>query len=218
MAIKFSGEFTTRRPTEEVFDFLSNPSKFGPLLPGFQSMTVKNASHFTVKVSVGVSHIRGTAEIKMELQEADRPRRAQYKGNGSAVGSEVTITAGFDLSPALEGTKVNWQGEANIFGKLASMAGGMLEPLGRKNLQALVNGLQTALGDQVATVAPMAEGQPADTLTQQSATAGATAPAGESAGQSLPHSVLQNVQIDSGEASGEGNHSSTGDQPSQPER
>lgn len=199
---------------------MSDPHKFGPLLPGFHSMTVHDAAHFTVKVSVGVSHIRGTAEIKMELQEGDRPRRAQYKGNGSAVGSEVTIIAGFDLSPAMEGTKVAWQGEANIFGKLASMAGGMLEPLGRKNLQALVNGLQSALGDQVATVVPVAEAQPRDTLMQQSAAADSAASAEEGAGdrRSLPNSSLQNVQIDSGEASGEGNHSNTGDQLSQPER
>ncbi len=40
-----------------------------------------------------------------------------------------------------------WQGEANIFGKLASMAGGMLEPLGRKNIQKLIDGLQKALAE-----------------------------------------------------------------------
>ena len=44
-----------------------------------------------------------------------------------------------------DGTSVEWQGEAGVFGKLASMAGGMLEPLGRKNIQKLIDGLQKAL-------------------------------------------------------------------------
>lgn len=150
MAIHFSGEFTTPRSPDEVFDFLSDSNKFGPLLPDFQSMEQQDATHFSVKVRVGVGNIRGSAEIKMELAEAVKPLRAHYKGQGTAVGSQVTISAGFDLAPAPEGTKVAWQGEANIFGKLASMAGGMLEPIGRKNIQKLIDGLQKALAEPTA--------------------------------------------------------------------
>lgn len=145
MAITFSGEFTSPRTPDEVYDFLCDPDKFGPLLPDFESMSVQDATHFTVKVRVGVGNIRGSAEIKMELAESVRPTRAQYKGKGNAVGSQITISAGFDLNALPEGTKIVWQGEANIFGKLASMAGGMLEPLGRKNIQKLIDGLQWAL-------------------------------------------------------------------------
>src|SRR5208337_2378426 len=129
------------------------PNRFGPLLPDFQSMSVQDPTHFTVKVRVGVGNIRGSAEIKMELAEASRPQRALYKGQGTAAGSQVTVGAGFDLSPLPEGTKVGWQGEANVFGKLASMAGGMLEPLGKKNIQKLIDGLQWALTIPAATVA-----------------------------------------------------------------
>ncbi len=38
MAIKFSGEFEVKRSPEEVYDFLTDPKKFGPLLPDFQGM------------------------------------------------------------------------------------------------------------------------------------------------------------------------------------
>lgn len=145
MAITFSGEFASPRTPNEVYDFLSDPNKFAPLLPDFESMSVQDSTHFTVKVRVGVGNIRGSAEIKMELAEASRPQRAVYKGQGTAVGSQVKISAGFDLSPVAEGTKIAWQGEAGVFGKLASMAGGMLEPLGKKNIQKLINGLQSAL-------------------------------------------------------------------------
>jgi carbon monoxide dehydrogenase subunit G len=145
LAINFSGEFTTPRSPEEVFDFLSDPNRFGPLLPDFQSMSMQDPTHFTVKVKVGVGNIRGSAELKMELSEAVKPLRAQYKGQGSAVGSQVTVSAGFDLTALPEGTKVVWKGETSVFGKLASMAGGLLEPLGRKNIQKLIEGLQKAL-------------------------------------------------------------------------
>lgn len=197
MAIKFSGEFTIRKSPEEVFDFLTDPNKFASLLPEFQGLTVQDDKHFTVKVNVGISYIKGAAEVKMELSEADRPRRAQYKGQGAVAGGNVTLVASFDLAPSLaqnlapanipnivstdasncvssntnsvsnsalnnvsdnasiaapplaanhDGTKVNWQGEAQIFGRLASVAGGLLEPLGKKQVQKLIDGLQAALG------------------------------------------------------------------------
>jgi carbon monoxide dehydrogenase subunit G len=94
----------------------------------------------------------------MELAQAERPKRAQYKGQGSVAGGNVSLTAGFDLSANADGTKVAWQGEAQVFGRLTSVAGGLLEPLGKKNVQKLINGLQAALKP----LATMAELQPAE--------------------------------------------------------
>ena len=145
MAIKFGGEFQVSRTPEEVYDFLTDPQKFGPLLPDFQSLTMQDEQHFTVRVSVGISYIKGTADVKMELAEARRPSRAQYKGQGSVAGGNVALVAGFDLAPAGGGTRVAWQGEAQVFGRLASIAGGLLEPLGKKNVQKLIDALQAAL-------------------------------------------------------------------------
>jgi carbon monoxide dehydrogenase subunit G len=145
MAIKFAGDFEVKRTPDEVYDFLSDPNKFASLLPDFQGLSIQDPTHFTVKVNVGISYIRGTAEIKMELVESDRPKRALYKGQGSMAGGNVALTAAFDLSPLDSGTRVAWQGEAQIFGGLASMAGGLLEPLGKKQVQKLIDGLQAAL-------------------------------------------------------------------------
>jgi carbon monoxide dehydrogenase subunit G len=145
MAIKFAGDFEVKRTPEEVYGFLIDPNKFAALLPDFQGLSVQDPTHFTVKVNIGISYIKGTAEIKMELAQAERPKRAQYKGQGSVAGGNVALTAGFDLSPIDGGTRVAWQGEAQIFGRLTSMAGGLLEPLGKKQVQKLIDGLQAAL-------------------------------------------------------------------------
>lgn len=145
MAIKFSGEFETKKTPDEVYDFLTDPKKFAPLLPDFQGMSVEDATHFTVKVKVGVAYIQGTAKVKMELAQAERPRRAQYQGQGTVAGGNASLTAGFDLSSVGRGTKVVWQGEAQIFGRLASLAGGLLEPVTKKNVHKLIDALRVAL-------------------------------------------------------------------------
>ena len=188
MAIKLAGEFTVKRNPDEVYDFLTAPNRFAPLLPEFQSLSAQDDKHFTVKVNVGVSYIKGAANVKLELTEAERPRRAQYKGQGAVAGGSMTVIASFDLTPSGDveqgaapydadakadlsidpslvpginpgiapmpeagfasngdGTKVNWQGEAQVFGPLASAAGGLLEPLGKKQVQRLIDSLQRAL-------------------------------------------------------------------------
>jgi carbon monoxide dehydrogenase subunit G len=145
MAIKFAGDFEVKRTPEDVYGFLIDPSKFAVLLPDFQGLSIQDSTHFTVKVNVGISYIKGTAEVKMELSQADGPKRAQYKGQGSMAGGNVALMAGFDLLPIDGGTKVAWQGEAQIFGRLTSLAGGLLEPLGKKQVQKLIDGLQAAL-------------------------------------------------------------------------
>ena len=149
MPIKFAGEFEVQRLPEDVYEFLTDPNRFGPLLPEFRGVTVEDAEHFTVQVSVGISHIRGIANVKLHLAESQRPNHAQFKGQGSVAGGNVSMVATFDLMSVESGTKVAWQGEAQIFGRLTSVSGGLLEPLGRKQVQKLIDGLQAALHNNV---------------------------------------------------------------------
>jgi len=145
MGFAFGGEFRVRKTPEEVFDFLTDPQRFAPLLPDFEGLTMNDPKNFVVQVKVGVSHIRGTASVKLTLAEAQRPRRALYRGKGSMAGGSVELTAGFDLAEDAGSTRVRWSGEAQVFGPLISLAGGLLEPLAKKNIQKLIDSLRMAL-------------------------------------------------------------------------
>lgn len=145
MAMKFTGDFVVKKGREEVYAFLVDPNRFAPLLPEYQGMTIEDPLNFTVKVKVGVSHIRGLAEVKLNLEQANPPTFALYKGQGKLPGGLASVRAGFDLAEAPEGTKVSWTGEAQVFGKLISLGGGLLEPLAKKHIQKLIDGLQAAL-------------------------------------------------------------------------
>jgi uncharacterized protein len=146
MQIKFGGDFTVKKKPEEVYDFLVDPNRFCPLLPDYQSMEIQDSKNFMVKVRVGISHIRGTAAVKMSLVEAKRPKQAIYEGNGEVPGGSATMRAGFSLEAVPDGqTKVTWTGQSNVLGLIASVAGGLLEPMAKRNVQNLIDGLQKAL-------------------------------------------------------------------------
>jgi carbon monoxide dehydrogenase subunit G len=144
--IKFNGDFTVKKKPQEVYDFLVDPHRFCPLLPDYQSMEIVDDKNFLVKLSVGISHIRGTAAVKMSLVEMESPTRAVYEGRGEVPGGSASLRAGFDLQSAGNGeTKVIWLGQSNVVGRIASLAEGLLEPLAKKNVQKLIDGLQKAL-------------------------------------------------------------------------
>lgn len=146
MEIKLAGDFTVKKTPEEVYGFLVDPNRFCPLLPDFQSMEIVDAKNFLVKMSVGISHIRGTATVRMVLVDEQRPKQAVYEGRGEVPGGFATIRAQFQLEEAPGGqTKVVWSGQSSVLGRVISLAGGLLEPLGKKNVQKLIDGLQKAL-------------------------------------------------------------------------
>jgi|SRR5271154_573639 len=145
MKIEFGGDFVVPKNPDEVYKFLVDPERFCPLLPDYQSMTKQDDKNFSVNLRVGISHIRGTAVVKMSLAEENPGKHARYNGKGDVPGGTAQLSAGFDLEPNSSGTKVIWKGESQIAGRLPSLAGGLLEPLAKKNIQKLIDSLQKAL-------------------------------------------------------------------------
>jgi carbon monoxide dehydrogenase subunit G len=145
MAVEFGGVFEVEKKAEDVYDVLTDPKQFAALLKNSENLVVQDDTHFTFNLNTGVSYIATTAVVEVELSEADRPRRARYKGHGSAAGENATMAAGFDLTPTTYGTRVDWRGEAQIVGRFASIADIVIEPLIKKQTQKWIDGLHAAL-------------------------------------------------------------------------
>jgi len=143
MALDFDGEFEVEKSPDDVYDFLTDPERFAPLLPDFEDLELHENGSFTIKVKVGVSHISGTAKVELDLVEDDPPNHALYRGSGSVVGGSVDLEAGFDLEEVNSGnTLVKWRGKPDVSGKIVSMAGGLLEPIAKKNIEKTIGRLR----------------------------------------------------------------------------
>jgi carbon monoxide dehydrogenase subunit G len=146
VSIRFEGEFTVPVSREETYTLLSNPSKFAPLLPTYKSLEVKDDRTADVTVSVGVGKVRGSAVITLTLEGEEAPRRAAYSGKGKLMGSAFDMGTSFDLETVADGgTRVKWVGDLVMFGKLVALAGGLIRPLAKKDIERLVGAIQAAL-------------------------------------------------------------------------
>ena len=145
MAIELEGEFVVPQDREDVFAYLIDLGWVCKHLPDVQSVEVKDERNATVKIRVGVSFIRGTAKVRLKLVEADRPETARFVAQGLMSGNSIDIEARFDLLAADGETHVKWRGVARVGGTLASLAGGLLEPMAKKNIVQFVEGIKAGI-------------------------------------------------------------------------
>ncbi|HEX2140403.1 MAG TPA: SRPBCC domain-containing protein [Woeseiaceae bacterium] len=147
MAVEFDGDFIVETPREEAFAVLSDADRFSPLLPTYLSHKSGEDGSSDVAVKVGVGKIKGTAVVNLRLVESERPNSAEWAGQGKIMGGAFNLTAGFDLDEiGPSTTRVRWRGGLTIFGKLTSLAGGLIQPVARKQIQQLVDAIRDALG------------------------------------------------------------------------
>jgi carbon monoxide dehydrogenase subunit G len=129
---------------------LSDVNRFAPLLPTYISHETKDDGSALVKVKVGVGKIRGTGEVVLTAEENIAPLRASYAGKGKVMGGVFNINAGFELEDTgANETRVVWHGEVAMFGKLVSLAGGLVQPLAERDINATIHAVQVEFGGAI---------------------------------------------------------------------
>ncbi|MGI9343822.1 MAG: CoxG family protein [Gammaproteobacteria bacterium] len=154
MPIKFEGEFDVTATPEEAYAVLSDTTKYAPLLPTYVSHEVKDDGSADVTVKVGVGKIRGKAVINLTRVTAEEPTRAGYTGKGKVMGGAFNMDTVFELEPmAAGGTLVKWEGSLNMFGKLVALAGGLIRPIAKKDIERLIAAIKAALSPDASAAA-----------------------------------------------------------------
>lgn len=146
--MELEGEFLVPLRRQVVYDFFMDPNKFGKAIPDVEELNVLNDGNFVTRVRVGISYIRGTLGMQFERVAAEEGRAATYRGKGLGMGSFAEVEASFQLEEFQDGgTRVKWRGVAKIGGRLASVGGGLLEPVGRKNTTRFIKAIEAGLRD-----------------------------------------------------------------------
>jgi uncharacterized protein len=126
----FEEEFTVGAAPDAVWDFLLDPKRVAPCLPGCESVEVEDAKTYRVRLTVKVGFLSTTQNLKVEIVESDRPRHlvSLARGEDRKLASQVEVRNTLDLAPATgAGTLVRYRSEVRVLGRLGSIGDAVMK-------------------------------------------------------------------------------------------
>lgn len=135
MQIKLEDSFTIDEPIDKVWDFLSDPQKVAPCLPGAEILEVVSDTEYkgAVKLKLGPFSAQFKGEVVIERMDPATHeirmvgRGKDARGTGSAT---MVITGKLDALPG-GGTKMTSQSEITINGKMAQFGARLIQDVSK---------------------------------------------------------------------------------------
>lgn len=121
--MKFTGEITVPAPREAVFAKLRDARFFASCVEGVHELNEIDSEHYTALLETRVAYLKFKFRVAVEVVRTDPPREIQAKIEGVPHGMVGRLTA-TSLTRLLEqddATKVSYEVEAALTGKLGSL-------------------------------------------------------------------------------------------------
>jgi len=146
VALRAHGEVEIAAPPERVFAVLLDPVALARVIPGCHALERDGPDSYRADVTVGIGLVRARYAARIALSEIDPPRSLRLAGSGSASLGTGSGDGRLRLEPTAGGTRLHYDYEARVSGKVAAVGSRMLEGATR----VLLGQLFDALGRQAA--------------------------------------------------------------------
>ena len=130
--MKMSGEEIIPAPRETVWRALNDPAVLKQCIPGCQSVTKTSETKMEAKVTVKLGPVKANFAGTVSLTDLDPPKsyRISGQGNGGFAGN-AQGGANVRLEEVPEGTRLSYDVDAQVGGKLASLGARFIDPTAR---------------------------------------------------------------------------------------
>jgi len=145
MKISDQGQFTVNTTIEKLMPLITDPDFMARALPDVKEYKVEGPDRASLKMAVGVSHIRGVLPARFKIDRSGGPNKLAVIADASGMGSRIDLRLDFTLSAQDGSVAIDWSSSADVNGLLASVGAGLLRPLTRTKFDAVVNSVQAAL-------------------------------------------------------------------------
>ena len=159
MKLDLNGSFEVPSAMDETWALLTDPDRMVPLLPMYREHRLIEEGRFSVTLEVGVPQVKGKVDAQVQMHTRVPGSQAVFVSSAKHVLGMADSEVSFDLERLNQGTKVNWTSATVVRGTLASLANGLLEPLARRNVQAMIDALSQALAGPAASEPLQDQGQ-----------------------------------------------------------
>jgi hypothetical protein len=131
--MRFEGSALIPAMPGVVWSGLNDPAVLRRAIPGCQSMEQTGEREFTATVVTRIGPVSATFRGKVELADLDPPHGYTLKGRGQ--GGPAGFAKGearIRLEPEGDGTRLAYEADADIGGKIASVGGRLIQGVAKK--------------------------------------------------------------------------------------
>ena len=130
--MKMSGEEIIPAPREAVWKALNDPGVLKQAIPGCQEISKKSDTDFEAKVTVKIGPVKATFTGDVHLSDLKPPESYRISGEGQGgLAGFASGGANIRLEEVPEGTKLSYDVDAQVGGKLASIGSRLIDSTSR---------------------------------------------------------------------------------------
>ena len=121
--MKFTGELSVKAPIAAVYEKVRDARFFASCVEGVRDLNEIDSDHYTAVLDTKVAYLKFKFNVAVEVVRADPPHEIEAKIEGTPLGIVGRLTASSVTRLAEEngGTKISYEIEAALTGKLGSL-------------------------------------------------------------------------------------------------
>lgn len=121
--MKIEGELTVNAPRRDVYDAIQDARFFASCIEGVQDFTEIDQTHYDAMFETKVAYMKFRFKVSVKVLRKEPPDLIEAKIEGTPLGvvGRITATAMTRLFQIGYNTKIEYEIEANITGKLGSL-------------------------------------------------------------------------------------------------
>jgi carbon monoxide dehydrogenase subunit G len=150
--MKFSGTITVAAPRAQVFNALRDARLFASCIDGVSALAETGPDSYSAMFETKVAYMKFAFKVAVQVVRADEPREIEARIEGSPLGivGRLTATSLTRLTEMGGGTRIDYDVEAALTGKLGSLG----QPVLRAKAKEMERQFAARLGAAFATPSP----------------------------------------------------------------
>ena len=151
-----SGEFTVNAPRDVVYKTLRDASSFVRFVDGVQDLKEIDPTHYEAVFETRVAYLKFKFAVTVEVTRAEEPSEIEAKIEGTPLGivGRLTASSVTRLADDGAGTKVSYEIEAALTGKLGSLGQPVLRAKAKEMERQFAQRLRAAFAGAASEPAP----------------------------------------------------------------
>ncbi|MEA2990101.1 MAG: uncharacterized protein QOG83_2812, partial [Alphaproteobacteria bacterium] len=144
--MKFSGELSVKAPQAEVYEALRDARFFASCVEGVRDLAELAPDRYAAVLETKVAYMTFSFKVTVELTRAEAPHEIEAKVEGTPLGlvGRMTATSLTRLSEDGDATKIAYEVDAALTGKLGSLGQPVLRSKAREMEKLFAARLQAA--------------------------------------------------------------------------